>query len=487
MSRIELIRDDVQTRPIEVENTMNINDLVVKQSRNRSSRSSRNQSRKQSRSYSKRYDRDETRHKSRENRESSSRNRINSTDDDLRKLGLDLLANPRKKAKDVTRRQTSDDASFDDRFFKRDDGYVDPHTREAFERKHNIEKDGSTSPPHQRSDKRKSNRDSRDRREPSKRSSRIPSRKPSRRPSRRPSRKPSRRPSRRPSRKPSSRKNSHHDHKDRERSHRPPSFNDTGAFREEPQKFLSYEDIQQRKQELLEGFNRLMRNGIQVPRFSMRSDLDEMESEYKRLSKQLEMEQSIAFSQKMLMAVVTGMEFLNDRYDPFGLQLGGWSESVMEDIHSYDSIFEELYEKYHTKVSMAPEFKLLFALAGSAFMFHLTNTMFRSNMPGMNMPPEMMKNMRRAAMGAMGNLMGGVTGTPPGQPPGAFHNNRQPNGPMPPQMPSHEQRREMKGPSSNMTDILSDLMEKEPSEINNRIVQEIDEILNNPSASESEN
>ena len=37
----------------------------------------------------------------------------------------------------------------------------------------------------------------------------------------------------------------------------------------------------------------------------------------------------------------------------------------------------ELAEKYGGDSEMAPEIRLLFTLAGSAFMFHLTNTMFK--------------------------------------------------------------------------------------------------------------
>ena len=133
-----------------------------------------------------------------------------------------------------------------------------------------------------------------------------------------------------------------------------------------------------------------------------------MEAEYNRLIKQREIENSIKFQRKMLMAFVTGIEFLNNRYNPFDLDLDGWSEVVMADIDGYDDIFEELYEKYHTKVNMAPELRLMFTLGGSAIMFHLTNTMFKSALPGMN--PQMAKNMQKMAMSAMRGGLGGGGG-----------------------------------------------------------------------------
>jgi hypothetical protein len=56
----------------------------------------------------------------------------------------------------------------------------------------------------------------------------------------------------------------------------------------------------------------------------------------------------------------------------------------MENVDDYDEVFEELYVKYRTKMHVAPEVKLIMMLGGSAMMFHLTNSMFKSVMPNMN-------------------------------------------------------------------------------------------------------
>ena len=105
------------------------------------------------------------------------------------------------------------------------------------------------------------------------------------------------------------------------------------------------------------------------------------------------------------MAFVTGLEFLNNKVDPFQIQLDGWSESVNENIFDYDEIFEELHMKYGGDTEVAPEIRLMFALGGSAFMFHLQNTMFKSSMPGMDdilrQNPELMKQFASAAVGSM--------------------------------------------------------------------------------------
>jgi hypothetical protein len=54
---------------------------------------------------------------------------------------------------------------------------------------------------------------------------------------------------------------------------------------------------------------------------------------------------------------------------------------------------------------MAPELKLVMMVGGSAFMFHLTNTLFKSKMPGLGdilqQNPELAKNVQQAAMNTM--------------------------------------------------------------------------------------
>ena len=183
----------------------------------------------------------------------------------------------------------------------------------------------------------------------------------------------------------------------------------------------SFEDIRKEKEELLMKFEKLKRLGnIREVKFNMASDIEEMRFEYNRIMKEKQTEGSIKFSRKMLLAFVTGAEFLNNRFDPFDVKLDGWSESVHENINDYDEIFEELAEKYKSKSKMSPELKLLLTLGGSGFMFHLTNTMFKSSLPGMDdvlkQNPDLMNQFANAAINQMNN--GGVGGSQGGGPSG---------------------------------------------------------------------
>ena len=131
----------------------------------------------------------------------------------------------------------------------------------------------------------------------------------------------------------------------------------------------------------------------------------------------------------MLMAVINGMEFLNNKFDPFDIKLDGWSEQIQENINDYDDIFGELHEKYKSKATMAPELKLLFQLGGSAMMVHMTNTMFKSAMPGMDdifrQNPDLMRSFQSAAVNSMSSsnpgfagFMGGMMNSDPEPPKG---------------------------------------------------------------------
>jgi len=178
---------------------------------------------------------------------------------------------------------------------------------------------------------------------------------------------------------------------------------------------LTPQDIKNEKIDLLYKFKKLESQGIRTTmNYNMNSHLEDMRNEYIKLKKQREIDNAVKFQRKMLMACVTGLEFLNNRFDPFSVKLDGWGESVNENINDYDEIFEELNEKYGGGGDMAPELRLLFTLAGSAFMFHLSNTMFKSSIPGMDdvlqQNPELMKQFAEAAVGSMNKGPQGMPG-----------------------------------------------------------------------------
>jgi len=250
------------------------------------------------------------------------------------------------------------------------------------------------------------------------------------------------------------------------------------------------EDEKKEKSDFLNKLQRLEAKGFPVSRkFTMDNALDEIKTEYFRLVDARQLETSIKFQRQMLMGAITGMEWLNGKFDPFDIKLDGWSESVHENVEDFDEIFEELYDKYKDKGKMSPEMRLIMAVGGSGFMCHVSNTFFRSKMPTMDdvlkKNPELARQMAAAAAQqagpGFGNFMGMAMGveapgvTPPGmgpftapQPPptGAFFASseaRMPQSQTQSQAQKPTARREMAGPSG-VEDILKTFEEVRKAE-----------------------
>ena len=222
-------------------------------------------------------------------------------------------------------------------------------------------------------------------------------------------------------------------------------------------KKMSSREIEQKKQEYLIKLLALEKKGVNLTKsYSLKSSLQELEFEYNTQQKAMEIEASVHFQQKILMAAVTGMEFLNKKFDPIGAKLDGWSESVMDNVNDYEEIFKKLHEKYSQKTSMPPELQLLVTLVGSGFMFHLTNSLFKSSLPGLvdvlKTNPDIMSNI----MGAMGKAMNNAQGLTPGASSSA------PQVPQVPQMQQAPQAaqapRQEPAQSSNMPDFTGPSM-----------------------------
>lgn len=173
---------------------------------------------------------------------------------------------------------------------------------------------------------------------------------------------------------------------------------------EDPVPSSGYQTLEDEKQDLLFKFHRLEQKGLKTKKFTIHSDIREMRSEFNKIKKDAETNSGVKFSKRMLMAVVSGLEFLNKRYDPLTMELNGWSESVMENMNDgdYDNVLEKLHEKYSGKVNTPPEIELMLSLTGSAIMFHMTSSMFKSVGPSIS---ELTKNNPTMMQDIMKNMM----------------------------------------------------------------------------------
>ena len=231
--------------------------------------------------------------------------------------------------------------------------------------------------------------------------------------------------------------------------------------------------------------------------FTMESPLSDIKAEYDAVMDEKKRINSVKFQGQMLRAAISGIEFLNNKFDPFDINLDGWSEQFDENITEYDDIFVELHEKYKNKVKMEPEIRLMFQLGGSAAMVHMTNKLFKTSMPGMDdilrQNPDLARSFQTAAVNTMGqsnpgfgnfmnNIMNNTNNvstksyvSPPTSPRNSyndFNNNNNNNNnsslytknsysiPIEKSNNIPTKRPEMKGPSTDINDLLSGLKTK---------------------------
>ena len=169
---------------------------------------------------------------------------------------------------------------------------------------------------------------------------------------------------------------------------------------------LSKEETLREKFKYLKKLEALEKKGVELSqKYTMESSLAEMQGEYETINEETGKQQAVKMYGTMLTTMIQGLEFLNTKFDPCDLKLNGWGDQVNENIQDYDDIFEELHNKYKSKVKMMPEIRLMLQLGGSAMMLHLTNSMFKSAMPGMDdifrQNPELMRQFQSAAVNSM--------------------------------------------------------------------------------------
>jgi len=246
--------------------------------------------------------------------------------------------------------------------------------------------------------------------------------------------------------------------------------------REQPRNNM--QDEMTEKKEILYQFDRLRSKGVKVPYdFNMNSNIHEMRSSYERIKREKEIDAAVRFQRKMMMGFVTGCEFLNTRYNPFSVELDGWSEQVHESVDDYDDIFEELHDKYKDSGSnMAPELRLLISLGGSAFMFHLTKKMFsNSQLPKveevLQRNPDLMKKFQEAS--AMEYMRGSQQQSGPfGMQSGPSGPSRGPSGPA---MPSFSRNKPDTSSGGDLFGMVSNLFNTTQS----NPTTDVDDIINN--------
>lgn len=226
----------------------------------------------------------------------------------------------------------------------------------------------------------------------------------------------------------------------------------------------SEEDLSERLS-YFKKLEKLQEKGVKLSReYTKDSSLMEMKTEYDSIMEDKNKSNSIKFQGNFLMTMINGIEYLNNKLDPFDIKLDGWSDQFSENIDDYDDVFGQLYEKYKDRAKIEPEIKLLFQLGGSAMMVHVTNSMLKTSLPGMDdilrQNPDLVKSFQTAAANTIsqsnsgfGNFMSNMFQDKPPSPRNVSSNNNND------QFRYSNSRPEMKGPS-DISNILSGLKTK---------------------------
>merc|ERR1712196_613574 len=147
-------------------------------------------------------------------------------------------------------------------------------------------------------------------------------------------------------------------------------------------------DEQTRKFKKMEKYAELLaikNTGIKLTKdYNLNSDYEEMCFEVQYWANYQKKKDAINLGKNFMMNAVTALEFMNERYDPFGFKLKGWSDQMQIGLDGYTPVFGQLYEKWKgSGREMAPEIKLILMISASAVSFHASKKMAES-LPGLD-------------------------------------------------------------------------------------------------------
>jgi hypothetical protein len=146
-----------------------------------------------------------------------------------------------------------------------------------------------------------------------------------------------------------------------------------GAHKPSP----GFATLKEEKLHILLALRRMKEEGVRgITDFDPDSDIEEMRIELRAFEDDETVRTGIQSCRTALVTFSTGLEVANTKYNPFDLDMRGFSESVFERIERYDSVFERLVRKWSKRASsMSPEMMLVMMFVGNAATFCFTKSM----------------------------------------------------------------------------------------------------------------
>ena len=179
-----------------------------------------------------------------------------------------------------------------------------------------------------------------------------------------------------------------------------------GEGQRAPTTNLNEREKRRKKRAMIKSLEQWHEKGLikNISHFNMESNFDEVEDEYEGALDDKRKRDSVKIQQNWLITMVNTIEYGNAMFDPFGVSLDGWGESISEDIDSYGEIFEQLHDKYKGG-KMSPELSLLLRIGFSASVVHFSNKALSTATPGFNdvikQSPELMRMFTNATVDSM--------------------------------------------------------------------------------------
>jgi hypothetical protein len=178
---------------------------------------------------------------------------------------------------------------------------------------------------------------------------------------------------------------------------------------------MSNDEILKKKFTYIQKFDEWEKKGVQMSKkYTYDDNLQEMIAEHDSILENKIKKNNVKYYGQMLLTLINGIEMLNSKFDPFDIKLDGLAEQISENLNDYDDVFEELSDKYKDSVKIAPELKLIFKVGSAAAILHVTNTMFKNAVPGMDellrQDPKLMRDFQNAVSNSMAKNNPGFDG-----------------------------------------------------------------------------
>ncbi len=136
---------------------------------------------------------------------------------------------------------------------------------------------------------------------------------------------------------------------------------------------IKEEDMRERM-ELVTRIRELNNNGFKsTVEYTLDDDLDDIRYECYRLQRDSNAKKSVRMMNKLLISTTTLIELGNQKFNPFNMNLDGFSKSIMMTASDFDDIFDQIHHKYSAKSRVPPEIQLIFAFTSAAIFHHAGN------------------------------------------------------------------------------------------------------------------